>query len=337
MQQLYFSRPTGTINLPAKPSVAQRWMTTLMLSGLSLMIRRAVHPEAALARLTYYNRRICGLQTRYQKSGDFLWPYLTGGSGPTVVLLHGFGADKDRFISLVPFLARSYRVVIPDIPGFGDHRENWSLSYDVTTQVERLAIFFKDLGLDRFHLLGVSLGGYMAAFYAARFPEQVHSLALMDSAGFSSPVASDAERLFRSRGRNIFLYTNEAEMIELMDYLFYRPVRLPTAVSRYWTAQGVERLAWRRKLFDDLVAGGMDLLDRLASAILIPTLVIWGARDRICHVSAVDRAVSALPACRACILDRCGHIPMIEYPVLFRKLYLGFLQELYSDGSYHFH
>ena len=291
------------------------------------MLKKSAQPDVLMGELQHLNRWFCGVQTRYQKSGDFTWPYLHGGRGMPVVLLHGFGADKDRFGSLVPFLRRSFQVIIPDLPGFGDHAPNWSLCYDIDAQVERFEAFIQSIGLGRFHLMGLSLGGYLAGCYAARFPERVRSLALMDSAGFSAPVPSDAQRLFDSKRRNIFLYTDEQELLDLMDFLLYRSFRLPLTVQRYWTRQGLTQRLWREKLFADLMAGGIDRLDSLAGGIKAPTLVIWGADDRICHVSTVDRILSLIEDCRAYIIHGCGHIPMIEYPFLFRKIYMGFLRE----------
>ena len=71
----------------------------------------------------------------------------------------------------------------------------------------------------------------------------------------------------------------------------------------------------------------MHRMDSLATEIKVPTLVIWGADDRICHVTAVDKILSLVEDCRAYIIHCCGHIPMIEYPLLFRKIYMGFLKE----------
>jgi pimeloyl-ACP methyl ester carboxylesterase len=309
-----------------EPPVFQRRMAALLLEGLDLVLKRSARPEAFMTRLLHLSRWVCGMRTRYRKSGDFIWPYLDGGQGVPVLLLHGFGADKDRFGSLVPFLRKHRQVIIPDIPGFGEHLPNWSVSYDIDAQVARLHGFLAAIGLRRCHILGLSLGGYLAGVYAARFPQRVCTLALMDSAGFSTPVPSDAQRLYDSEGRNIFLYSNERELQALMDFLLYRPIKLPPALCAFWTSQGIARQAWRAKLFDDLAAGGMAALDHLAPAIHVPTLVIWGAEDRICHVSSVDRMLALIENCRACIIHGCGHIPMVEYPVLFRRLYLDFLR-----------
>ena len=113
----------------------------------------------------------------------------------------------------------------------------------------------------------------------------------------------------------------------LLDFLLYHPIRLPETLLSCWARRGLSRQAWRAKLFDDLLAGGFYELDRFAPSIQAPTLVIWGGDDRICHVSAVARILSLVGNCRACIIHGCGHIPMVEYPALFRRLYLDFLRE----------
>jgi pimeloyl-ACP methyl ester carboxylesterase len=315
-------------HLRPSPSIFQRWTAGFFLGLMNVVLKKSGQPEVALTALLQFSRRLCGMQTRYQKAGSLIWPYLEGGRGIPVVLLHGYGADKDRFGTLVPFLRRSFQVIIPDLPGFGDHLPDWSLSYDIDAQVDRLEEFIRALGLNRFHLMGLSLGGYLAARYTVRFAHRILSLALMDSAGFSSAVPSDAVRLFEARGRNIFLYANEQEMEELFQFLFYRPVQLPPAVRAYWTRQGLAHSAWRRKIFDDLMAGGVNLMDEQAHGIKAPTLIVWGAQDRICHVSAVDGILAAVENCRACIIQRCGHVPIIEYPGLFRRIYLDFLEDL---------
>jgi abhydrolase domain-containing protein 6 len=323
---VFSSRGPKCIHLRPRPSIHQRRILLLLLGGFDFLLRRSARPGRLLIRLQHMSRWMSGMRTRRMKSGNIIWPYLDGGKGVPVVLLHGYGADKDRFGSLVPFLRKYHRVIIPDIPGFGDHPPDWSLSYGIDDQVERLHGFLGALGLHRFHILGLSLGGYMAGVYAARFPRQIRTLALMDSAGFRASVASDAQRLFESGGRNIFLYSNERELQDLMDFLLFHPIKLPMGLRRYWTRQGLSRKAWRTKLFDDFLSGGVDRLDQLAPSIQAPTLVVWGSDDRICHVSVVARILSLIENCRAYIIHGCGHIPMVEYPVLFRRLYQDFLR-----------
>jgi pimeloyl-ACP methyl ester carboxylesterase len=295
---------------------------------LDALLLIAPNPDAAIARLVGLNRMACGLQCLYRKVDGAVWPYLQGGGrGEPVVLLHGFGATKDNMIPLAHALCRSpCRVVIPDLPGFGDHTPDWSAVYDVESQALRLERFIDSLGLGRAHLIGVSLGGYVAAWYAARFSERIRSLCLMDGAGFGSPVASDAMALYDRAGRNVFLYSSPEAFEIFMGFLVHRFPGMPGRLTRHWARWGIERLEWRRKLFDDLVRGGLYMLDGMAGRITAPTLVLWGMQDRICHVSAVSTALERIGDCRAYIFDPCGHLPMIEYPRLSRSIVAGFLR-----------
>jgi pimeloyl-ACP methyl ester carboxylesterase len=303
-------------------------MLHLFMKGLNLMLTTARSPDMAMDAVIRLNRRLCGVRLKSRKAGNMIWPFLEGGTGAPVLLLHGFGADKDRFGSLVSYLRISRKVVIPDLPGFGDHRPDWSLSYGIEDQVRRLETFVNLRSAAQYHLMGISLGGYLAAYFTVRNPHLVKSLCLMSSAGFSSPVVSDARALYLKSGRNIFLCTTGQDVQNQMDYLLHRPVKLPGAVKRYWARRGVALLAWRRKLFEDLMAGGVERMDELAQDIKVPTLVLWGAQDRVLHVSTVDNIVSKIANCRAYIIHGCGHIPIIEYPVLSRKLYVDFLNRL---------
>jgi pimeloyl-ACP methyl ester carboxylesterase len=303
------------------------------LKGVDWLIRYKVDPDPFLARIIQLIRKLSGMQLRHVMTGGIRWPYLTGGCGAPVVLLHGFGADKDRFGPLPSLLRRWYRVIIPDMPGFGEHEPDWRADYSVPAQVNRLDAFLSALGLNRFHLIGISLGGYAAAYYAAMFPRRVRSLILMDSAGVRSPVLSDAFKLMLVRDQNVFLYTNEKQVQTLIDYLMFRPVRLPPRIRRHWAEQGRRSLAWRRKLFADLLADGLFRLDETARWITAPTLVIWGRQDRILHVSAAARLVEMIHRCSAYVLEGCGHIPLLEYPAPCARLCSSFLMSQTDDSQ----
>ena len=321
-------RHTRCYHLVPKRPVFQRRKLSFYLKTLDLMLKMSRDPDVLVESLRKINRRLCGLRMRKQLVGNRTWPYLEGGKGETVVLLHGFGADKDRFGSFLPMLGRGYHKVVPDIPGFGEQRQLWSANYDVDAQVHRLERFIDAVGLQRFHLMGISLGGYMAAYYAARHANRVQSLCLMDSAGFSSPVRGDALQLFETTRHNIFLPESGAQMQLMMDYLLYHRVKLPETLNRYWLDQTLGLRSWRQKLFDDLMAGGINLMDDLACRIKTPTLVVWGAQDRIFHVSTVDHILALIGSCQSYILQGCGHIPIIEHPVLSVRLYRDFLVTL---------
>ncbi len=311
----------------------QREMLPFSVKAINAMLDKSKDPDALFDAGYRLSRLFSGLRVRRQQVGRRNWPYLVGGQGEVVVLLHGFGADKDRFGSFLPMMRRGYRIVVPDIPGFGEQQQVWGASYDVGSQVYRIERFVESLDLEKFHLMGISLGGYLAAHYASRNVHRVKSLCLMDTAGFSSPINSDALQLFQDQQRNIFLPKNKDEMQLMVDYLLYRRLVLPEALKRYWLKQTLGLLAWRQKLFDDLLSGGIYLMDDLARRIKAPTQVLWGAEDRICHVSTVDTILSLIEHCQAHILHGCGHIPIIEHPALSARLYRNFLWKHRAGSS----
>ncbi len=308
-------------------------MLPFSVKAINAMLDKSKDPDALFDAGYRLSRLFSGLRVRRQQVGRRNWPYLVGGQGEVVVLLHGFGADKDRFGSFLPMMRRGYRIVVPDIPGFGEQQQVWGASYDVGSQVYRIERFVESLDLEKFHLMGISLGGYLAAHYASRNVHRVKSLCLMDTAGFSSPINSDALQLFQDQQRNIFLPKNKDEMQLMVDYLLYRRLVLPEALKRYWLKQTLGLLAWRQKLFDDLLSGGIYLMDDLARRIKAPTQVLWGAEDRICHVSTVDTILSLIEHCQAHILHGCGHIPIIEHPALSARLYRNFLWKHRAGSS----
>ncbi len=328
LEMLPVGRPGSIRYVRPAPNRLEWWAVRLAVRFADIVLAFADNPEQSMSRAMAALRLIGGMRLRRISTDGIDWPFLVGGCGEAVVLLHGYGADKDRFGSLVPFLRRRYRVVIPDLPGFGDHKARNDLDYGITSQVQRLDAFVRAVGLTRFHLFGISLGGYAAALYAARFPQKILSLALMDPAGHTAPEPSDALRLFKQTGRNIFLYSSAADVEALAGFLIHRPFVLPARIKRYWAILGRTHLAWRRKLFNDLIGGGLSLLDEQAAKIRASTLIFWGAQDRICHVSSAQALLKLIPDCRAYVFHACGHMPLFEYPAACRDLYCKFLQKV---------
>lgn len=118
-------------------------------------------------------RSISGLRLHNLKTDDLEIEYLRGGSGPPLVLLHGFGADKDNWNRVSGYLTEHFDVVAIDLPGFGNSTDNIDLDYDVFSQVSRLKKILDTLKIKKFNLAGSSMGGYIAGNFSARYPERV--------------------------------------------------------------------------------------------------------------------------------------------------------------------
>ena len=240
------------------------------------------------------------------------WSYLDGGRGETVLLVHGFGADKYRFGPIVPHLSRFHRVVVPDLPGFGESAKGTSLPYDIKSQARRLARFVDAAGLGRFHLVGLSMGGYLSALYAAKYPERVRRLVLIDAAGVRSPRPSFMLRRFEKDGTILLLYRSRSQFDDLLAALFYSPPWIPGPIKDLTVRQALINFDLRVKVLADLFEGGTDLLDSRLGDIRAQTLILWGADDRIVDPSSVEIFTRGIHNSRAVVMDKCGHIPIIE-------------------------
>ena len=127
-------------------------------------------PQVMAPRLLRLEQRRCRLTARRVRVGDLEIAYLEGGSGEPLILVHGFGATKDNFTRVAAYLTPHYRVLIPDLPGFGDSFKPEHASYTIAQQVEWLNAFATALGVGRVHLGGSSMGGFIATLYALTHP-----------------------------------------------------------------------------------------------------------------------------------------------------------------------
>jgi pimeloyl-ACP methyl ester carboxylesterase len=259
---------------------------------------------------------------------DHLWVYLDGGKGEIILFVHGFGTEKDGWGLFPKAFTGSYRLLIPDLPGFGENSRLESANYDVPFQVKRLNRFVESLKLERFHLAGSSLGGYIAGYYAADYPEKVKSLALFSPAGVRSPIQSDLWRRYAETGHNALVYRTEEGFEEILRFLFYRVPPVPGAFRRHFAEQGASNYAFHGKVLRDLERGGRYQLDPQLHRVDARTLVVWGANDRILHVSGAEVFRQGLKNVKVVILDRCGHVPFFEKRRETEKAYLDFLATL---------
>ena len=257
---------------------------------------------------------------------DHRWTYLSGGRGEAILFIHGFGADKDRFGIFLSAFRPYYRIISPDLPGFGENRPIYFKNYDIPSQVNRLNRFVDSIGLDKFHLFGISMGGYVCGYYASEYPDRILSLTLMDSMGVTTRIPSDAWIHYITQGRNVLLYQTPEQFDELVSFLFFNPPPIPRHFKEYFAREGKRCYAVRKKLITDIINGGLDLLDNRLSEIRARTLTIWGAEDRMVHRSAVEVIENGIRNCRSIIFKECGHLPFVEKPVESKRIYRQFLE-----------
>ena len=287
-------------------------------------------PTALLASVQFTERQLAGLDSRQVQVGEFNVHYYEGGpqGAETILMIHGFGADKDNWLRFSRPLTARYHVVALDLPGFGDSSKS-EAGYDVGTQVERLNAFAKAIGLHKLHLIGNSMGGHIAALYAARHPEEVLSVALLNNAGVNAPQASELFKRLDRGDANPLLVRNADDFSNMLDLLFVEKPPLPDSLKQYLAERAMASHDFNQKIFNQLRERYIPLETELAK-IQVPTLLLWGDQDQILDVSSIKVMQPLLKQPSVVIMQACGHLPMIERPEETAEHYQTFLDSVKS-------
>jgi pimeloyl-ACP methyl ester carboxylesterase len=284
-------------------------------------------PNGVTRLILLAGRLLARTREREVVAGGLTWPYLEGGppDGQTILLVHGFGADKDSWLLYARPLTRDYRVVVPDLPGFGDASRDPDLDYSARAQVGRLHAFADALGLERFHLAGISMGGYISALYALDYPDQVSSLVLFDNAGIDIDATSELKEHV-DKGRNPLTVRTKQELEEMIELVTHRPLWIPAAFKRFFLQRSQQDADLQDRIFWGLVEElEQNALNERLGNLKMPTLIVWGRHDKLFPASIVDIMQAAIPESRSVILEETGHAPTIERPHETAMHHLEFL------------
>jgi len=261
------------------------------------------------------------------RAGDTTWSYYEGGTGPTLVLLHGFAADKSVWLPLAEQLTPHFHVVIPDLPGWGDSSRVDGADYAVAAQAARLQAFVTTLGLQRFVLVGHSMGGAIAGVYAADHPQDMAGLALLDAYGLKA-APSPLDRAVMA-GKDPFVFDDRAGFEHALALAFVHPPKVPGRIEDVFVARNrqqrsmIERTLAQLRQPDNYLAL-QQRLDRLS----MPVLGLWCRADRVVDASALDSLRDGLTrasSISASLLNGCDHMPMMEKPQATAQVLTGFV------------
>jgi len=242
---------------------------------------------------------------------------MRGGAGDPLLYLHG--ASGASWLPFLQTLSRRFDVIAPEHPGFGA-----SDTPDWLDNIHDLAYFyldlFQELNLAGVHLVGNSLGGWVAAEVAVRSTQHLASLTLAGSAGLSVPdvaqldafLMSDEERL-----QNFFYDAKKAK--EMIARVLSSDMEDVALKNRTITA----KLSWQPRSHDPHLHKWLHRID-------VPTLLVWGDTDRLFpkeHALAFEKAI---PGAKLVTIAKCGHVPQIEQPDAFAAALEDFI-----DGRRH--
>ena len=245
--------------------------------------------------------------------------YVEAGSGPNLILLHGLGGSSQGWQFNIGPLAEKYHVFVPDQIGFGKS-DKPLVNYRIRTYVDFLDQFCKQLKIERPTLVGSSMGGWIAAIYAATYPDRVDKLVLVDAAGYAPPKDFDTRAFF---GLNP---TTRAEMKVLVAKVFYNKAFLTdAAIDQAMTARLGAGDGYTIKTITESIIRGEDFLDDVVKTIKHPTLIVWGREDGLVPLSEGERFHKDIAGSTLIVFDQCGHAPNIEKAGEFNAAVIKFL------------
>jgi len=254
--------------------------------------------------------QIDGHKIRFLESGD---------SKNTLVLIHGLGASAERWEPVIPIFAEHFRVVVPDLIGFG-YSDKPTADYTPDFFSEFLENFFIASGIKRPNIIGSSLGGQISAEYTALHSQEVEKLILVSPSGVMKQTTPALDAYIMAA-----LYPNETSAKNAFEMMegsgkdveesivngFIERMQLPNA-----------KLAFMSTILG--LKNSESITTKLQS-ITTPTMIIWGSDDPVIPITHADDFVSSIQDCRFFRMDGCGHTPYVQDPTTFASKALEFL------------
>ncbi|AZR41689.1 alpha/beta fold hydrolase [Marinobacter salarius] len=309
-------------------------LSTLSILIITLMIS-ACSRQALYDNAIGWERSSAGLEESSITVGEMTIAYLSNAEpvdGDTIVLVHGFGANKDNWTRLARQLTDEFNVYAIDLPGHGDSSKELDLGYRFEDQVRHLSRILDALGVQRAHMMGNSMGGAITALYAATYPDQIRTATLFDPAGIFE-YDSELVSLVMG-GDNPLIPSQEGDFERLVDFALEKKPFVPWPIYDVMEEKAIANRDVNEVIFDAIRDTGYeDDFRNAITRIQAPVLVVWGMEDRVINYRNADVFVERIPDARKVLLEGVGHAPMVEVPEESAGLFREFVATATGQGK----
>lgn len=278
-------------------------------------------------------KKIYYFKEKFAEAGDVTLRYTDIGKGKPIVFIHSFAGNHQHWIFTVRALRRHFRVLMIDLPGYGESSKDAAHPYDMPFFSRSIVAFLKKLGIKKATLVGSSLGGHIALHTAIHYPERVEKLVLVDAAGLMlipPALKRAAKAVVKNFGPFLFLYRPGPAMIRLaVDYTFFFPSAksqsLAADVDAFFRASDYH--AWSKVLYKTVYGVIEDDSRNKLRELSCPVLCVWGLHDRLLPFWDAVVLKAVVPHSHLVLLRKCGHFPHLEQTLKFNKILRGFLHD----------
>ncbi|XP_034028565.1 monoacylglycerol lipase ABHD6b isoform X1 [Thalassophryne amazonica] len=310
---------------------------TLAIPILAFFASFLLWPSALIKIYYWYWRRTLGLQIHYADCGGYCFCYSCRGKPgvrPSILMLHGFSAHKDSWLTVVKYLPKHLHIICVDMPGHEGTTRTSTDDYSIQGQVTRIHQFVETIYLNRkpFHLVGTSMGGHVAGVYAAYYPLEVCSLTLICPDGIRHPCESKFDNHLQDLEQSNFtvnillMPTTPEEMEDMFRLCSHVRFKIPQQILQGLVDVRQPHNKFYQQVFMEIVQEkSRYALQEHLHLISSPLQVIWGKQDQVADVSGTTVIAEILPECRVDLLENCGHSVAMERPCRTAKLMLDFI------------
>ena len=174
------------------------------------------------------------------------------------------------------------------------------------------------------------MGGAISVAYAAKYPNDIKSLWLIDSAGFwSAGVPKSLENA--TLENNPLLINKTEDFYKLYEFVMYKPPYLPKTVQAVFAQERIENKALHANILEQIVVDNVEARAAVVANYNIPTLVVWGQEDRVIKPETTELIKEIIPQAQIIMMPKVGHVPMVEAVDQTAEDYKGFREGLKSE------
>ncbi len=314
--------------LKSSPWFAPRWAkgANWIAAAILLMLAVALWRDPGLViRAEFAKQRILLGAASHEivVDNDHRWTYVELAAdkpdAPTVVMLHGYTGSKENWYRVARALKGRYRIVIPDLPGWGQSERKDGADYGFVAQNARVAAFLRKPEIANKQpvvLLGHSMGGGIAALTAARYPNLVARVGLLDAAGVH--FKDNQFGIDVLAGKNPFGVSDKTSLEHYLATVFHnRDTRpwVPWPATDIYIAQRKRDAAFEQGVLDRIGRGDERFVPGAEAAnISQPALLLWCRQDKVIDASAMTLYAARIPHASQVLLEDCGHMSLMERP-----------------------